>query len=109
MTWQKQKPYQGTIYDGCAHAQSVERVAAMDMVIAVGFGSAQVWKDKELVYDESDSEDPNFLNLLHFEETAVEDPDHDWRVILYAPLRGSEYQRHDKEKWVLIGSNEGFA
>lgn len=81
----------------------------MDIIIAVGFGLAQVWKDKELIYDEVYSDEGPWHNLLYFEEIAVEDPDHDWRVVLHAPLHSAEYQRHDKEKWVLIGSNEGFA
>lgn len=104
-----EKPYQSIIHDGCAHAQSVERVAKMDMIIAVGFGLAQVWKGKELIYDEAYSDEGPWHNLLYFEEMAAKDPDYDWRIILHAPLRGSEYQRHGKEKWVLIGSNEGFA
>lgn len=108
MTWQKQKPYQGIIHDGCAHAQSVKRVADMNMILAVGFGCVQVWKGRSLIFDGTSDESAR-PRLSEFEEMAVKDPDHDWRVVLHGPLRGAEYQRHDKEKWVLINSNEGFA
>jgi len=107
MTWQKQKPYKGTIHQGCPNCPPVKQVADMHMVIAVGFGCAQVWKDEELVFDEMHAE--RRPRLAEFEEMAAQDSNHDWRVILHAPLRGREYQRHGESKWVLIDSNEGFA
>jgi len=79
----------------------------MDMVIAVGFGIAQITRDGDFVYSDGDEND--FPTLARFEEMAVADPDHDWRCLLVAPLRGREYQRHDTGKWVLIASDNGFA
>jgi hypothetical protein len=115
MNWIKEKPYEGDIYQGCLNCPAVEQIASMDMVIAVGFGIAQVTKDDELIYQEktypmdlpfSEWNDPT---LDKFEEMALKDPDHDWRVLLEAPLRGRTYQRHDIGKWILIESNMGFA
>jgi hypothetical protein len=106
-TWKKEKPYTGTIHQGCLNCPPVEQVAPMDMVIAVGFGIAQITRDSDFVYSEGDEDD--FPTLAQFEEMAAADPDHDWRCLLVAPLRGREYQRHDKGKLVLIASDDGFA
>lgn len=108
-SWTKVKPWDETIHQGCLNCPPVTQVAPLDMLIAVGFGDAHVSKDGVNIY----REDPNSPNdnprtLAEFEEVAKEDPDHDWRVVLFAPLRGREYQRQDG-KWVLIDSNEGFA
>lgn len=111
MTWKKVEPYQGTIHQGCANCGAVERVALMSMVIAVGFGVAQVLKDSEIIYSEPHNlkDIEELPRLQKFEDMASADPDHDWRVILDAPLRNREYQRHDVGKWVLIASGRGFA
>ncbi len=108
MKWQKLPPYEGKIYQGCGCCPPVERVAPLDMVIAVGFGVAQVTRDNELVFQEQ-PDDERLRTLAEFEEMAKQDPDHDWRVLLVAPLRSREYQRHDDGKWVLIDSGPGFA
>jgi len=42
------------------------------------------------------------------EKVAAADPDHDWRIVLYAPLHGEVYQRQDG-RWVLVEKNDGFA
>ena len=109
-TWKKEEPYNGAIHQGCLCCPPVEQVAPMDMVIAVGFGIAQVSKDGNVIYDENELDDGvDYPDLAFFEELAAADPDHDWRCLLFAPLRGREYQRHDTGKWVLIDSNQGFA
>lgn len=112
-TWEKVEPYDGAIHQGCLCCPPVEQIAPMDMVIAVGFGIAQVSKDGDVIFDENelsdDAGEDEYPTLAKFEEMAAADPDHDWRCLLFAPLRGREYQRHDTGKWVLIDSNPGFA
>jgi hypothetical protein len=103
-----EKPYEGQIFQGCLMDKPVEKIAPMDMIIAVGFGVAQVTKDNELVYAEKPDEE-NFRELSEFEEIAKSDPDHDWRVLLVGALREREYQRQGDGKWVLINSGMGFA
>lgn len=111
MTWEKQPPYEGRIYQGCLNCPPVTRQASMEMLIAVGFGVAQVTKDEELIYTEPINPESweDLPTLNHFEQMAQEDPDHDWRVLLEAPLRSREYQRQGPEEWVLIASGPGFA
>ncbi|CAK0753289.1 hypothetical protein CCP3SC15_1930007 [Gammaproteobacteria bacterium] len=103
-----QPPHVGPIHQGCLNCPPVERLAPMDMIIAVGFGIAQVTRGKKIVFHEG-FDDREYHTLSEFEEKAANDPDHDWRVYLNAPLRSREYQRQGVGKWVLIASGEGFA
>lgn len=107
-TWQKVEPYEGTIPQGCLHCSPVTALADPQAVVGVGFGDAHISRDGRIIYRESPNDDER-KRLAEFEEMAVKDPDHDWRMVLFGPLRGSEYQRHGVGKWVLIDSNEGFA
>ena len=107
--WKKEKPYKGVIHQGCLNCPPVERLASMDMIIAVGFGSAYVMKDDKCVYSEDEVKDSDYPTLRRVENKARKDPDHDWRVVLEAPLRSREYQRQGKNEWVLIRSGQGFA
>ena len=82
----------------------------MDMIVAVGFGSASVTRDGECIWEESPGdEEGDYHDVAHFERLAAADPDHDWQITMYGPLWGSTYQRHDEQMWVLVDSNEGFA
>ena len=108
MTWEKLPPYKGPIHQGCLTCPPLGEIAQLDMLIAVGFGCAMVTKDGEVVFSES-CDDNEYHVLAEFEEMAKADPDHDWRVLLEAPLRSREYQRHGPDKWVLIDSGRGFA
>ena len=107
MTWQKVSAWSGEVHQGCLNCPPVENVAPMDMLIAVGFGYAGVIKDNKEVFTEQNDDD--YHELQEFEAMALADPDHDWRVILDAPLRSRTYQRHETGKWVLIESGMGFA
>ena len=115
MTWNKVPPYQDKIHQGCLNCPPVEEIAPMEMVIGVGFGYAAVTKDDLVIFNENDflkinDHELDELPILQkFEDIALQDPDHDFRVQLEAPFRGRTYQRHDISKWVLIDSNNGFA
>lgn len=106
--WKKQPPYTGQIFQGCLNCPPVESIAPMDMLIAVGFGSAMVTCGHKVIFMEM-YDDTEFHTLAEFEEMAKKDPNHDWRVSLNAPLRSREYQRQGDNNWVLIASGEGFA
>lgn len=86
-------------------------VADMDMVVAVGFGSAYVVKDGDLFYDGEQEwrQEREPKTLAQIEALAKQEPDADWQVILYGPLSGATYQRQGDAKWVLTDSNQGFA
>lgn len=113
MAWEKVEPWKGPVHQGCLVCPPVLEVAPMDMLIAVGFGYAGVTKDGKEIFNEQEIDENtpmvDFPRLQQFEDMALQDPDHDWRVCLEAPLRGRTYQRHEAGKWVLIESNEGFA
>ena len=107
-TWEKKQPIEGG-YGGCMNCGYQYDVAPMDMRIAVGFGDALVTKDGKILYDENNIEDENaFWTTQNAEDLARKDPDHDWRIVLNAPLSGRTYQRHGDDQWMLIEKNMGF-
>lgn len=111
MSWERLPPIKPKIRR-CFHAKMEERLE-MDEIIAVGFGDAHVEKDGKIIYREpteyniqevvtdDDASNPFWL-VQDAENEAAKDPDHDWRIVLYSPLRGRVFQRHGKDKWVLI-------
>jgi hypothetical protein len=108
--WKRVEPYKGKVHQGCLNCPPVLDVAPMDTIVAVGFGSAEIMRDGDVVYAENPhAKGLHFRRLRSFERMAAKDPDHDWRLILDAPLRSRTYQRHGEKKWVLIASGLGFA
>lgn len=83
----------------------------MDGTIATGFGCANVTRDGEFVYDENQAEHEGreYWTGADAEKAAVADPDHDWRIQIYAPLYDAEYQRQGEGHWVLVAKGPGFA
>jgi hypothetical protein len=108
MTWAKQPAITGT-QQPCLHAGVAESLFPADAAIAVGFGSAVLWRDGDCIYNEEPDIDKPDMTGAEAEALAVADPDHDWRIHLMAPLSELEYQRHGPNRWVLIKQGEGFA
>jgi hypothetical protein len=81
------------------------------MAICVGLGAAYVEKDGVQIYDGErayqDGKKPK--TVRYFENMARKDPDHDWRIVKHGPMHGETFQRHEKNKWVCVESNQGFA
>jgi len=85
--------------------------------MAVGFGDVHAWKDNELLYSEVEfMHNPevqegflDFPKAQEFEDMALKDPDHDWRIRFHAPLHEETYQRQGVGLWVMIHSGPGFA
>ena len=114
--YKKLKPFQGKPFRGCSCCPPIKKIANLDMIIAVGFGIAQVKKNGKVIYSEPlDWEiekgvktEKDFKTLREIEIEAQKDPNNDYRLILEAPLRSSYYQRQGKNKWVLYKSGMGF-
>jgi hypothetical protein len=94
---------------GCLHCGYQHSILPMDAIIAVGFGSATLEKDGQVVYDENGVDEDEFISAKEAEEMASSDPNHDWRIHLIAPLSERHYQRQGDEHWVLYEKGEGFA
>lgn len=80
-------------------------------IIAVGFGAAGLKKDGEWVWTEGNHEIGDWSDCMTIAQAstlAAATPECDWRIVLHAPLRGSEHQWQDGE-WVCIETNLGFA
>lgn len=106
--WEKLQPIEGGP-GGCLTCGYQHSIAPMDMVIAVGFGIANVTKDGVVIYDENSVKNEKFWTVKDAENRAKKDPDHDWRIFLDAPLSMREYQRQGENLWVLVEKGEGFA
>ncbi len=95
-------------HGGCLHCGYQHEHLSLDALIAVGFGMAMITKDGRPVFDEQDSPD-EFRDLAYFEAMARDDPNHDWRAHLVAPLSERHYQRQGEGLWVLYEKGQGFA
>lgn len=106
MAWVKQPPIEGK-FVGCACCGGNHAAYPLDSIFAVGFGASGITRDGVGVYEEQQRDD--MPTLQEFEDMAKADPDHDWRMYRYGPLREAEYQRQGDGHWVLIREGEGFA
>ena len=80
-------------------------------IIAVGFGYAGLQRGRETVYAEPQhaENDSDYMTGAQAEALAASDPDHDWRIVLEAPLSSRTYQRHGPNEWALVEQGMGFA
>lgn len=97
------------IYVGCLSCSSAASIAPMDMIIAVGFGMAEVTRNGHPVYQEDSIKDNNYWTVKDAETMAARDPDHDWRITKEGALHGETFQRQGINQWVCVESNKGFA
>ena len=103
-----QEPLLGPVDSGCLKYPVHPVIYELTDVVAVGFGFAGVTKDDELLWKEN-NDDENFPTLQEFEDMAMKDPDHDWRVQIEGPLWSGTWQRHGEGSWELITKGGGFA
>ena len=109
-TWTKQPAIEGK-HGGCLNCGSRPSQFPGDGVIAVGFGYAGLHRDGEEVYTEPydpETEDA-YMTGAQAEAIAAADPDHDWQIVLDAPMSDRVYQRHDPGEWALVKQGMGFA
>lgn len=109
-TWVKQPAIAGTL-GGCLNCGPRPSFFPPEAQIAVGFGYAALHRDGEPVYMEpNDAQaESDYMTGAQAEALAAADPDHDWQIVLDAPLSGRTYQRHGPGEWALIEQNLGFA
>lgn len=116
MEWKKLPAIEGG-HGGCLCCGYQHDVLPMDALIAVGFGDASVTKDGMVIWDElsvtlaaeKKGIDANYWQTIDAENVAKEDPEHDWRIHLVAPLSERHYQRQGENHWVLYEKGPGFA
>ena len=112
MTTELLPEYTGIIYQGCLHCGGTTRLAGLESWVSWPYDSyTVVTRDGvPLTLDHHERDDnEDYLMLAHFEQLAVDDPDHDWRFSLVAGLRDATWQRHAPGTWVLIASGMGYA
>lgn len=107
--WEKKPAIEGK-HGGCLNCGPRPDTFPADGVIAVGFGYAALLKGREEIWSEEPGmEFDECMTGAQAEQIAAGDPDHDWRIILHAPLSSRTYQRHGPSEWVLIKQDMGFA
>jgi len=98
----------GTLYIGCLVCSTA--TDSITMRRRVAHDSDTITRDGVMVYvgdiDDKCAECPT---LMRFENMARKDPDHDWRYEHYTDMHGEIFQRHGRNEWVLIESNQGWA
>lgn len=107
-TWEKLPALEGT-HGGCLNCGPRPSLFPMDGRIAVGFGDASLTRDGEHVWSEDGREWDDCMTGEQAEALAAADPDHDWRISLFGPMSGREYQRHGTREWALVSQDMGFA
>lgn len=107
MAFEKLPVIEGGQYCGCLLCGPTRTQLCRDSLIAVGFGTAMLTRDGEVMLSEGDSDD--FHTVGEAEDMAILDPEHDWRIVLHGPLRGATYQRQAEATWLLVEQNDGFA
>ena len=108
MTWTKLPAIEGT-FGGCLNCGPRPSFFPADGVIAVGFGCAVLMRDGRTVYAEPQDGEDDYMTGHQAEELAKADPDHDWKIVLEAPLSARTYQRHGPGEWALVEQGPGFA
>lgn len=91
---------------GCLTCGPKPLELGMDAMLATGFGDVTISKNGDAVWcgDVDENKEASYA-----EELASKDPDHDWRVTFYGPMREPEYQRQGEKLWVLVRMGQGFA
>ena len=109
-TWTKLPAIEGK-YGGCLNCGPRPSYFPAGGQIAVGFGYAALHRDGEPVYTEPSDpkDDAEYMTGAQAEAMAAADPDHDWRIVLEAPLSSRTYQRHGPDQWALVEQGMGFA
>lgn len=97
-------------YIGCLNCGDNRGKLPMNTKVIAGFGTAKITMDKkEIYYEMPNTEWEDAPTLMKFELMARKKPKSDWRYILNLPLRDAEYQRQDKNTWIMVKSGMGFA
>lgn len=100
------------IHHGCLNCGGTSIHLDLKTVLYNSFGGWSITKDGKHFFAENPAKEKPFnkyKKLKAIERLAKQDPKHDWRAILFNPLRGAVYQRQGDGVWNLIESNQGFA
>lgn len=107
--FEKLKPLKSTII-GYLHCGYTADILPLKTRLYQGMGGYMITKNGKLFFmEDSNKEFHEAKTLQYIENKARKEPDNDWRCILDLPLRSAEYQRQDKNKWVLVKTGMGFA
>lgn len=94
----------------CLCCPDTVQILPLETKLYNAFGGWSITKDWQLFFVESiNKEWEECADLNHIETLIKEGDEAEYCAVLYTPLRGATYQRQEKNKWVLVEVNEGFA
>ena len=97
-------------YRGCLNCPAPQKTLDMRRRIAVGFGDAHLECNGKIIWSEGPQVgDYDDCMSVRQAENRARKKRGDWRIVLHGPLHGETYQRQEKNNWVCIESNAGFA
>lgn len=96
---------------GCVCCEGNQQLLPLDTVLYHGFGGWYVRKNSEMFFQELDDTKgfDQFKTIKDIEEMIGDDTENCYEAVLFAPLREGVWQRHEKNKWILIDEGMGFA
>ncbi len=95
---------------GCLNCGYTHSILPLKTRLYNSFGGYHITKNGKLFFmEDTQKEYDECKTLQYIENRARKSPGSDWRCIVSLPLRGAEYQRQGKNKWVLIREDRGFA
>lgn len=80
-----------------------------DYVIAIGFDSAVVCCDGEVVLDGETNEHADWIAVADAEKAAVERGSGRWTIEIDGPLWSARWERQGPGRWICIEAGKGFA
>jgi hypothetical protein len=94
----------------CACCAQTTELLSLDTVLYDGFGGWSVTKNGQYFFQADQGKEWDETETLKDIENMIgEDNESEYLANLFTPLRGATFQRHAKNHWVLIETNEGFA
>lgn len=93
---------------GCLNCGPNPARLSLHTKLCMGFGIVAIRRDGQTLWC-GDPEWDEAPTLRRWEHRARREPQADWRVEFWGPLSETVYQRHARNRWVLIARGLGFA
>ncbi len=94
----------------CLCCPSTTELLRLDTKLYGNYAGWNIVKNgQEFFCDNRDVDWNEYKDLAHVEELIGDDNENEYIANFVSGLRGATYQRHAKNTWVLIGTDEGYA
>lgn len=95
------------LYIGCLNCSTATLRVKMNRIFYYG---TTLYRDGRILWAAKNNDNPkNGVSARMIENLAARYPYCDWRIEFRTPMHGEVFQRHGKNLWVCIESNDGYA